>query len=188
MWHHLHLLLLRLHIKIFIRIVTEIMFGRFSNIFMLRSVFQFSCHSQKSSHVLELGVALSEFTLAVYNTCQVSDELIILLFFSYVNTFKVMLKKALKNCQSPLNGCGTFRICFSSLHYILRFPIKLLLICALEIFEYFRTRCTSSFRSWKTTFYAPHNEKNKSTETILKLIVLKHITGKYLQFLLLINY
>lgn len=56
------------------------MFGRFSNIFMLRSVLQFLCHSQKSSHVLELGVALSEFTLTVYNTCQVSDELLILLF------------------------------------------------------------------------------------------------------------
>ena len=76
------------------------MFGRFSNIFMLRSVLQFLCHSQKSSHVLELGVALSEFTLTVYNTCQVSDELLILLFSSYVYTFKVMFKKALKNCQS----------------------------------------------------------------------------------------
>ena len=91
MWHHLYLLFLRLHIKISIKIITQVVFGRCSNIF--KAVFTFySFYVIHENHHMSLNWVwrYPNLLLLFIIHVKIYNKELLILFLSYL---------LIKNCH-----------------------------------------------------------------------------------------
>ena len=89
MWHHLHLLLLfRLHVKVSIKVVTQVVFGKFSNSF--DAIFSFySFRVTHKNHWISFNRVWrypNLLVLFILNV-KISNIKLVKLFFSYLLVF-----------------------------------------------------------------------------------------------------